>query len=95
MAEREEISRGIVAGHSARAIAASLGRAPSTVRREVNRNGSRRRYRASKADQAAWDRAHRPKRCKLAENRALARIVAKKLKQLWSPEQIAGWLKRT
>ena len=95
LAEREEISRGLVAGNSIRSVAASLGRAPSTVSREVNRNGGRRRYRANKADQAAWDRAHRPKRCKLVENRALARIVAKKLKQLWSPEQIAGWLKRT
>ena len=95
MSEREEISRGVVAGHSIRSIAAFLGRAASTVSREVNRNGGRRRYRANQADQAAWDRAHRPKRCKLVENRALARIVAKKLKQLWSPEQIAGWLKRT
>ncbi len=95
LAEREEISRGVVAGHSLRSIAALLGCAPSTVSREVNRNGGRRDYRASEADQAAWDRAHRPKRCKLVENRALARIVAKKLKQLWSPEQIAGWLKRT
>jgi len=95
LAEREEISRGVVAGQSLRSIAASLGRVPSTVSREINRNGGRRGYRASKADQAAWDRAHRPKRCKLVENRALARIVAKKLKQSWSPEQIAGWLKRT
>jgi IS30 family transposase len=95
LAEREEISRGVVAGHSLRSIATSLGRAPSTVSREVNRNGGHRYYRASKADQVAWDRAHRPKRCKLVENRALARIVAKKLKRLWSPEQIAGWLKRT
>ncbi len=93
--EREEISRGVFAGHSIGSIAASLGRAPSTVGRELRRNGGRRRYRASKADQAAWDRAHRPKPCKLVENRALARIVAKKLKQLWSPEEIAGWLKRT
>jgi IS30 family transposase len=95
LAEREEISRGLVADHSVRSIAASLGRAPSTISREVNRNGGRRHYRANKADQAAWKRAHRPKRCKLVKNRALARIVAKKLKQLWSPEQIAGWLKRT
>ena len=95
MAEREEISRGVVAGHSLRSIAASLGRAPSTISREINRNGGRRRYRASEADLAAWDRAYRPKRCKLAENRALARIVARKLRKLWSPEQIAGWLKRT
>ena len=78
VAEREEISRGVVAGQSLRVIAASLGRAPSTISREINRNGGRRDYRACEADQAAWDRAHRPKRCKLAENRALARIVARK-----------------
>ena len=95
LAEREEISRGVVAGHSIRCIAESLRRAPSTVSRELNRNGGRRGYRANKADQAAWHRSHRVKRCKLAENRALAHIVANKLKQLWSPEQIAGWLKRT
>ena len=63
--------------------------------REIRRNGDRRQYRASKADRAAWDRARRPKICKLAENRALARIVAKKLQLEWSPRQIAGWLKRT
>ena len=95
LAEREEISRGIVCGHSMRAIAASLGHAPSTVSREIRRNGGRRGYRANQADQAAWDRSCRPKRCKLVENRALARIVARKLRQLWSPQQIAGWLKRT
>jgi len=95
LAEREEISRGIVAGQSMRSMASMLGRAPSTVSREINRNGGRRRYRASKADQAAWDRAHRPKRCKLAQNRALARIVANKLEQLWSPDQIAGWLQHS
>jgi IS30 family transposase len=95
MCEREEISRGVVAGQSLRSIAASLGRAPSTVSREVKRNGGRRDYRASKADQSAWDRAHRPKTCKLASNRALARIVASKLQCRWSPRQIAGWLKRT
>ena len=95
LAEREEISRGIMAGQSFRAIAGSLDRAPSTVSREVSRNGGRRRYRASTADQAAWDRAHRPKRCKLVVNRALAHIVAKKLQLSWAPEQIAGWLKRT
>jgi IS30 family transposase len=94
LSEREEISRGVVAGQSIRSIAASLGRAPSTVSREINRNGGRRGYRANIADQAAWERAHRSKTCKLAENRALARIVARKLKQLWSPEQIAGWLQR-
>ena len=90
LSEREEISRGVVAGRSIRPIAESLGRAPSTLSREIRRNGGRRRYRANKADQAAWDRARRPKTCKLLENHALARIVARKLKQLWSPDQIAG-----
>jgi IS30 family transposase len=93
--EREEISRGVVAGWSLRSIAAALGRAPSTVSREINRNGGRQPYRASKAEQSAWDRAHRPKTCKLVQNRALARIVAKKLQLEWAPLQIAGWLKRT
>ncbi len=91
--EREEISRSVVAGHSIRSIARELGRAPSTISREIQRNGDRESYRASQADQAAWDRAHRPKTCKLVENRALARIVAGRLRMSWSPEQIAGWLK--
>ena len=93
--EREEISRGIAVGLSARAIAAQLSRAPSTISREINRNGGRRHYRANKADEAAWQRAHRPKTCKLAQNPALAHIVAEKLMGRWSPRQIAGWLKRT
>ena len=95
LCEREEISRGVFAGQSLRFIAAALGRAPSTVSREVNRNGGRRRYRASKAEQCAWDRAHRPKSCKLVQNPALARLVASKLQLEWSPEQIAGWLTYT
>ena len=95
LSEREEISRGVVAGYSIRSIAILLGRAPSTVSREIQRNGGRRDYRANKAEQAAWERAHRRKICKLAKNRALAHIVAKKLTQRWSPEQIAGWLKKT
>ena len=95
LAEREEISRGVVTGRSLRSIAASLNRAPSTISREINRNGGRQQYRATVADQAAWDRAHRPKTCKLAQNPALARIVASKLQLAWSPRQIAGWLKRT
>jgi IS30 family transposase len=95
LAEREEISRAVVAGHSIRSIAASLGRAPSTISRELNRNGGEERYRANQADQAAWGRARRPKICKLAQNRTLARIVAGKLQLEWSPQQIAGWLKRT
>ena len=93
--EREDISRGVAAGHSLRWIAVSLGRAPSTVSREIKRNGGRGQYRATKADQAAWDRAHRPKTCKLAGNRKLALIVAEKLQLEWSPDQIAGWLKST
>ncbi len=76
LAEREEISRGVVAGRSLRSIAASINRAPSTVSREINRNGGRQHYRANVADEAAWDRAHRPKTCNLARNPALARIVA-------------------
>ena len=94
LSEREEISRGVVAGHSIRSIAATLGRAASTVSRELGRNGGRGGYRASEADQAAWDRAQRPKTCKLVKNRALACRVAKKLQQEWSPQQISGWLKR-
>ena len=95
LAEREEISRAVVAGQSIRSIAASLERAPSTISREIKRNGDRETYRASQADQAAWDRAHRPKTCKLVANSALAHIVAGKLQMRWSPEQIAGWLKHT
>ena len=95
LAEREEISRAVVAGDSIRWIATQLGRAPSTVSREIKRNGGRECYRASQADQSAWDRGRRPKAGKLVENRPLARIVAGKLQLQWSPEQIAGWLKRT
>src|SRR4249920_1770207 len=95
LAEREEISRAVVAGQSIRSIAKTLGRAPSTVSREIKRNGGQECYRASQADQAAWDQASRPKTCKLVENRALAHVVAGRLQMQWSPEQIAGWLKRT
>src|SRR5664279_2444080 len=95
LAEREEISRAVVAGHSMRSIATSLGRAPSTISREIERNGGQGCYRASQAEQTAWDRARRPKTCKLAGNRTLAHLVAGKLEVQWSPEQIAGWLKRT
>jgi IS30 family transposase len=94
-AEREEISRGLAADLSFRAIAAGLGRAASTISREVGANGGRRRYRAAAADAQAWARATRPKRCKLAGNPVLAGIVAEKLRRRWSPEQIAGWLKLT
>lgn len=95
LAEREEISQAVVAGQSIRAIAANLTRAPSTVSREIKRNGGRASYRATYADHAASERAHRPKVCKLVENRALAEVVSAKLQMQWSPEQIAGWLKRT
>ncbi len=91
--DREEISRGVAAGDSARRIAARLGRPPSTVTREVNRHGGRRRYRAAAADQRAWENARRPQRCKLAHRPALAALVAAKLREDWSPQQIAGWLK--
>jgi IS30 family transposase len=95
LAEREEISRGVTAGQSVRSIARLLRRAPSTVSREIRRNGGSCDYRASAAEQAAWDRAQRPKPCKLAQNRALARRVAEKLRLEWSPYQVTGWLRRT
>lgn len=95
LAEREEISRALAVGQSIRQIALRLERAPSTVSREISRNGGRRSYRANEAEQAAWDRAHRPKLCKLAQCPKLAQLVAEKLQIQWSPEQIAGWLKRT
>src|SRR3546814_502964 len=78
LAEREEISRGLIAGHSIRLISLELKRAPSTISREVNRNGGASNYRAGLAEQAAWDRALRPKTCKLVENRNLAHLVAVK-----------------
>ena len=93
-AEREEISRGLATGESLRAIAAGLGRCASTVCREVNRNGGRRNYRAAKAEERAWERARRPKRCLLAINDRLRDLVAERLKADWSPEQISGWLER-
>lgn len=92
--EREEISRGIAAGRSIRRIAVSLGRAPSTVSREVKRNGGRNVYRAREAEACAWGRALRPKPCRLATHPALRWRVAQKLALEWSPEQISGWLKR-
>jgi len=95
LAEREEISRAVVAGHSMRSIAVQLGRAPSSISREIKRNGGQECYRASQAEESAWNRGRRPKTCKLAQNRALARIVAGKLQRRWSPQQVAGWLKRT
>jgi IS30 family transposase len=93
--DREEISRGVACGVSLRSIARSLGRAPSTVCRELHRNGGHRRYRAAAADKRAWDRALRAKACKLATHDQLRQLVAARLSDNWSPEQIAGWLKHT
>ena len=95
LSEREEISRGLSTECSVRSIARALGRSPSTISREVHRNGGPDRYRAARSDDAAWDRALRPKLCKLACRPSLARTVSAKLQRKWSPEQIAGWLKRT
>jgi IS30 family transposase len=95
LAEREEISRGLAEGVSLRMVAVRLNRAPSTVSREVARHGGRHRYRAARADERAWDRARRPKPCKLAAVPRLCELVAAKLAQEWSPEQISGWLART
>lgn len=92
--EREEISRGVAAGRSIRRIAQDIGRAPSTISREIRRNGGCSAYRASEADTRAWERALRPKPCRLARHAGLRWRVAQKLALQWSPEQIAGWLKR-
>ena len=94
LAEREEISRGIAAGWSIRQIAQNLGRSPSTVSREIRRNGGLSAYRASWADRRAWERALRPKTCRLACHAELRWRVAQKLALQWSPKQIAGWLKQ-
>jgi IS30 family transposase len=93
--ERETISRGIAAQQSTRSMARLLGRSPSTVSREISRNGGYNRYRAAQAEKQAWVRARRPKPCKLASNPRLRQTVARKLRLHWSPEQIAGWLNRT
>ena len=94
LSEREEISRGIEAQRSIRLMARLLSRSPSTVSREVRRNGGYDRYRAAEADARAWIRTRRPKRCKLANSPWLREVVSRKLRLNWSPEQIAGWLKR-
>ncbi len=93
--EREEISRGVAAGESLRTIAGRLGRAASTVSRELARNDGRLRYRAHRADRAAWQRARRPQPCKLATNPMLRQAVEDKLTLRWSPQQISGWLRHT
>jgi len=91
LAEREEISRGLSAGLSLRRIARSLGRAASSVSREVRRHGGR-EYRALEADRRAWRSAERPKLCKLARQTRLCSVIARQLGEEWSPKQIAGWL---
>ncbi len=92
--EREEISRGLAEKCSIREIAKKISRAPSTVSREIRRHGGLTNYRAAKADKKAWDNALRPKACKLSQNPTLCKIIAEKMHRGWSPEQIAGWLKR-
>jgi IS30 family transposase len=95
LSERETITRGIAAKRSMRSIASELGRSASTVSREVGRNDGRDQYRACEAESRAWARARRPKRCKLAQDGRLRRIVERKLQLDWSPEQISCWLKRS
>jgi IS30 family transposase len=95
LSEREEISRGIAAKLSIRSIAGTLGRRPSTVSREIRRNGGYDSYRASAADQRAWERARRPKACRLVTCPRLRQLVEEQLRESWSPQQIAGWLKVT
>ena len=95
LAEREEISRALMVGQSMRSVASRLGRSPSTISREIRRNGGQDGYRATLADEATWERSLRPKRCKLVKNRSQAGVVADMLRMLWSPEQISGWLKHT
>jgi IS30 family transposase len=94
LADREEISRGLIASQSLRSIARTLMRPASTISREVRRNGGSKQYRAARSDAAAWDRAHRPKLCKLNGNTYLCHAISTKLIRKWSPQQIAGWLMR-
>ena len=93
--EREEISRGLSAGHSQQRIASDLGRSASTISREITRNDGRQAYRAAKAEERAMQSALRPKPCFLSTHSALRAMVAQKLQEQWSPQQIAGWLKIT
>jgi IS30 family transposase len=95
LGEREEISRGLATQEGVRSLARRLARAPSTISREIHRHGGHRRYRASEADRAAWAWARRPKRCRLATERRLQRVVEQLLRLDWSPQQIAAWLVST
>jgi len=92
--DREEISRGLATQASFAAIGRRLHRPTSTISREVRRHGGRLRYRAAAADRAAWHRAQRPKRCRLAQQPRLRATVAAALGRDWSPQQIAAWLRR-
>jgi len=92
--EREHISRGLAAHDSMRKIARELARSASTVSREIARNGGRTSYRAVVAEKRAWHRAERPKPCRLGLKPELCAIVRAKLELDWSPQQIAGFLKR-
>jgi IS30 family transposase len=91
--EREEVSRAIAGGQSARAIARALGRSHTTIAREINRCGGRRHYRAHAADREAWRRSRRPRATKLELCPELRRVVEERLQEDHSPEQIAGWLR--
>jgi IS30 family transposase len=93
--EREDISRQVARGQSLRTISRMLGRAPSTLSREVARNGGRGVYRAAVADEQAWRRSRRPQPCRLSTRPVLRRALAQKLAQQWSPQQISGWLRST
>jgi len=95
LAEREEISRGLASGQSLRQIARGLSRSPSSLSREIHRNGGSYRYRAAEADERAWGRAQRPKSCRLLRCPQLRQLVEEKLREDWSPQQIAAWLRRT
>jgi len=90
--ERELISRSLASGLSIRSIAAELGRSPSTVSREINRNGATETYRAVTAEKRAWQCAERPKACKLQLNARLRRLVARKLALDWCPPAANSWL---
>ena len=94
LAEREEISRGLAAGESLRAIARRLGRSASAISREVGRNGGRTNYLATKAEERAWKKALRPKACLLASNERLREVLEQKLTEHCSPQQVSGWLTR-
>jgi IS30 family transposase len=95
LSQREEISRGLCAQLSLRQIALRLGKAASTVSREIRRNGGLQTYRAVRAEAAAWQRAQRPKACLLARHPRLRRYVSLSLEQQqWSPQQIARRLEQ-